>query len=1035
MRGHLWSMRGDFQSTSGNLRSMRSQLWCTREHLHSMRSHMRKMRGHLCSRTHLRNMRDELQNEQSSALNTDDAHATPTNKIKLNIEDETGYKDNHEESIDDNDYDDSVDEVSDEYDYSPDVPTHLYNEFPWRSGMKKAKGIKNAPGLSHASEGVTSSFPSFLCEVYCDWLLVEAAKPSQGTYGSTDFDSSALYQPKGVEGEGGNSLVGYQRIWGSAGALRRLSGGMPLDELPTGWELWRPMPRTISLPPNGRKFPFLLGMRTAEGLAIRHGERHTSGQANGSAKSERDKGRESSSTSCRQDCVPSNPQDYFTGSGRHLPQRWAHDRAIACSPPTKANRAQYPAGSPDFRKWESCRTLPLVGGFSRVSPISPSPSFRRRSIFSSITLIGSQDFAVKIRPNLLIYISCNESLTAGIHSCSPEKLSDCGDGERGTGRVSFLVALTRSSVLTIHSSSVELENSVFLVTVAERGYGIEYHPRHRSRELSFCQQFIQWHPAEQPSLEHRCSPKFSGGGRVNFSPFSSLNLDGKTPDLVSRSLAAEETTSILPNVPCARFAASANSQSQHASRWKEGKEGVTHKQRWVPLSPNSQSQHTSHEKGSGRGKGRMHLAKHNTYDELMGLVYFLPGAAVAERLACTPPTKSNRVKFPAGQLPDIRMLKSVDFLGDIQISPPFLSSPTSPPCSRVLLAPSRTVAFTRGVSRPLVRPHHADSRRHSSSSPMSLAALSKLHLPTESLPFDRCNICSVVGHRQDISLNAALCRVSYFPEYSCASSKLSSRARGCDASQVAAVNHSPGCPRGGEVKVGEASGSASGEGRIEVRQPLQSRTAHVALATSGTIPTCENLGVTRPGIESGLPWCEAIGDEDSKRPSRMQQQSLNSELILSKEQLYDMFQQILGVKKFEHQLLFNALQLDSADEQAAAIRRELDGRMQKVAEMEKVRNISLRNCVHCTLHLVTKMDRVVVFVGDRNRLFPVPQMFSGDRNKSRAGWTMFCLGVTCTVKYCLSKQQKKTEILWYGSSVSDPVLKQEVVYRICVIAP
>lgn len=37
------------------------------------------------------------------------------------------------------------------------------------------------------------------------------------------------------------------------------------------------------------------------------------------------------------------------------------------------------------------------------------------------------------------------------------------------------------------------------------------------------------------------------------------------------------------------------------------------------------------------------------------------------------------------------------------------------------------------------------------------------------------------------------------------------------------------------------------------------------------------------------------------------QQPLNSELILSKEQLYDMFQQILGVKKFEHQILFNAL--------------------------------------------------------------------------------------------------------------------------------
>ncbi|XP_065220918.1 calcium-dependent secretion activator [Planococcus citri] len=77
-----------------------------------------------------------------------------------------------------------------------------------------------------------------------------------------------------------------------------------------------------------------------------------------------------------------------------------------------------------------------------------------------------------------------------------------------------------------------------------------------------------------------------------------------------------------------------------------------------------------------------------------------------------------------------------------------------------------------------------------------------------------------------------------------------------------------------------------------------------------------------------------IGEEEPKRPSRLQQ-NLNSELILSKEQLYDMFQQILGVKKFEHQLLYNVLQLDSADEQAAAIRRELDGRMQQVQEFEK----------------------------------------------------------------------------------------------------
>ncbi|KAJ8897819.1 hypothetical protein PR048_003172 [Dryococelus australis] len=59
---------------------------------------------------------------------------------------------------------------------------------------------------------------------------------------------------------------------------------------------------------------------------------------------------------------------------------------LARSPPTKANRAQFPVGSlPDFRMWESCRTMPLVGGFSRRSPVSSSISFRRCSIRTSIT--------------------------------------------------------------------------------------------------------------------------------------------------------------------------------------------------------------------------------------------------------------------------------------------------------------------------------------------------------------------------------------------------------------------------------------------------------------------------------------------------------------------------------------------------------------------------------------------------------------------------------------------------------------------------
>ncbi|XP_016888716.1 calcium-dependent secretion activator 2 isoform X2 [Cynoglossus semilaevis] len=70
------------------------------------------------------------------------------------------------------------------------------------------------------------------------------------------------------------------------------------------------------------------------------------------------------------------------------------------------------------------------------------------------------------------------------------------------------------------------------------------------------------------------------------------------------------------------------------------------------------------------------------------------------------------------------------------------------------------------------------------------------------------------------------------------------------------------------------------------------------------------------------------GDEDMRRQTQRVHLSAVSELILSKEQLYEMFQQILGIRKFEHQLLYNACQLDNVDEQAAQIRRELDGRLQ-----------------------------------------------------------------------------------------------------------
>jgi hypothetical protein len=52
------------------------------------------------------------------------------------------------------------------------------------------------------------------------------------------------------------------------------------------------------------------------------------------------------------------------------------------------------------------------------------------------------------------------------------------------------------------------------------------------------------------------------------------------------------------------------------------------------------------------------------------------------------------------------------------------------------------------------------------------------------------------------------------------------------------------------------------------------------------------------------------GKEEANKQPQSRISTAASELILSKEQLYEMFQNILGVKKYEHQILFNACQVN-----------------------------------------------------------------------------------------------------------------------------
>ena len=53
------------------------------------------------------------------------------------------------------------------------------------------------------------------------------------------------------------------------------------------------------------------------------------------------------------------------------------------------------------------------------------------------------------------------------------------------------------------------------------------------------------------------------------------------------------------------------------------------------------------------------------------------------------------------------------------------------------------------------------------------------------------------------------------------------------------------------------------------------------------------------------------GDEDPRIKKSQRVSTATSELMLSKEQLYEMFQNILDIRKYEHQILFNALQVRS----------------------------------------------------------------------------------------------------------------------------
>ncbi|KAJ8891742.1 hypothetical protein PR048_004277 [Dryococelus australis] len=342
------------------------------------------------------------------------------------------------------------------------------------------------------------------------------------------------------------------------------------------------------------------------------------------------------------------PQRNTTVEGATVAER------LALSPPTKANRALSPAGSLDFRKWESCRTMPLVGGFPRGSPVFPTPSFRRCSVFTSITLIGSQDLAVTSRPNL----STNDCRSHMVTSDGRTRLlSKATDDARKTMLRNVLLAPEK--------------------VVRQRRSAISC--------FWYCQIFqlcLLGTPEETTRLQQRRTgfkapvgvyPDFSSRKSCQTTPlvgefFTEFSRFPRPciPELlhsyvISPSFALK--TSLLT-------AAQISQLSDLCFRFF----GIPFLYLWCCFSPNRDRVRSAHRLQQGNPSSM----------KLVVSCTILPGktargnkdAAPPRRLDCSPATKANQVQSPSGSLPDFRKWDSFQTISVVSGFP--RGSPISP---------------------------------------------------------------------------------------------------------------------------------------------------------------------------------------------------------------------------------------------------------------------------------------------------------------------------------------------------------------------
>ncbi|KAJ8874363.1 hypothetical protein PR048_025211 [Dryococelus australis] len=361
------------------------------------------------------------------------------------------------------------------------------------------------------------------------------------------------------------------------------------------------------------------------------------------------------------------------------------------------------------------QTIPLVGGFSRRSPVYPALSFRRCSILSSVTLIGSQDSAIThVCSSALSHVGRLRGELPALRSNAnessrPMPLDDgFSRGSSASPGLSFRRCSILISITPIGSQDLAVKSHLDLFTIhcknkrceanaSAKLYRKHYtthvlnHSVHFKRERNpIYNQLHAFHPCPLAAVDATLRIR-------TFLPFS-RHCDGQerrrpvawpTPTSPSRDssptrLSSSSTTptcAAAPSSPTCGFSPAACAPISESLihscnlRWRWGPRRAQRLER-LPSTKVNRARYP----GGGRSRtfaqwescqtmplpSPMHSGAAARSPQCRVVrccdthnVSLMPSlSAVAERLECSPPSLANRVLSPAGSHPGFRKWKS-----------------------------------------------------------------------------------------------------------------------------------------------------------------------------------------------------------------------------------------------------------------------------------------------------------------------------------------------------------------------------------------